>query len=193
VGEKLRIVLVDEKSERSGVLERALLESGYEVLARLAGGGDLRARIAALAPDVIIVDMHSPDRDVLEDMERLHREQPRPIVMFVDESDADSIRAAVKAGVSAYVVDGLESRKVRHVVEVAIARFEEFQALRSELDAVRTRLEDRKWIDRAKGVLMSRRGLSEEEAHAWLRRKAMDRNVKMAEIARSVIEVTELL
>ena len=190
---KLRIAIVDEKPERSNDLERALLEAGYEVVGRLTSRDDLRARIGALAPDVIIVDMQSPDRDVLEDMQRIHEEQPRPILMFVDESDSASIHAAVRAGVSAYVVDGLKSRSVRPIVEVAVARFEEFQALRNELDAARTSLADRKVIERAKGILMSRHGVSEDEAYHRLRTTAMDRNSKLADVARHVVEMAELL
>jgi len=193
VSGKLRIALVDEKPERSGDLERALVEAGYEVVGRFSGRGDLRARVGAVAPDVIIVDMQSPDRDVLEDMQRIHQEQPRPILMFVDESDSASIQAAVRAGVSAYVVDWLESRSVRPIVEVAIARFEAFQALRNELDAARTSLADRKVIERAKGILMSRHGLSEDEAYHRLRKTAMDRNAKLADVARHVVEMAELL
>jgi two-component system, response regulator / RNA-binding antiterminator len=190
---KLRIALVDEKPERSDDLERALVAEGYDVLARIASGGDLRARIAELAPDVIIVDMQSPERDVLEDMQRLQAEEPRPVVMFVDESDSESIRAAVRAGVSAYVVDGLRSRNVRPIVEVAIARFQAFQALREELDAARVSLEERKLIERAKGILMQRRGVGEPEAYQMLRRAAMDRQMKLVEVARHLIEIAELL
>jgi len=193
VTRKLRIALVDEKTERSNDLERALADAGYEVVARLTGCDDLRVRVAALAPDVIIVDMQSPDRDVFEDMQRIHREQPRPIVMFVDESDSESIHAAVRAGVSAYVVDGLKSRSVRPIVEVAIARFAEFQALRSELEAARTSLADRKLIDRAKGILMSRHNVSEDEAYHRLRKTAMDRNMKLADVARHLVEMAKLL
>jgi response regulator NasT len=193
VADKLRIALVDEKPERSSSLEAALLAEGYEVVARLGGADDLRARLAELAPDVIIVDMQSPNRDVLEDMQRLHREAPRPIVMFVDESDGASIRAAVRAGVSAYVVDGLRSRSVRPIVEVAIARFEEFQALRHELEEALESLEERKLVDRAKGILMERRGVGEQEAYRLLRKAAMDRQVKLAELARQLIATAELL
>jgi response regulator NasT len=191
--DRLRIALVDDKPERSDDLERALVAEGYDVIARLTSGDDLRARVGALAPEVIIVDMQSPDRDVLEDMRRLQSEAPRPIVMFVDESDADSIRAAVHAGVSAYVVDGLRSRSVRPIVEVAVARFEAFQALRGELDAARESLEERKLIERAKGILMQRRDVGEAEAWKLLRRAAMDRQLKIAEVARQVIEMAELL
>jgi response regulator NasT len=193
VNEKLRIALVDEKPDRSSDLERALAEAGFEVVARLGGRGDLRARLAELGPDVVIVDMQSPDRDVLEDMHRIHREQPRPIVMFVDESDSESIRAAVSAGVSAYVVDGTKARSVRPIIEVAMARFHAFQALRGELEAARASLAERKLVDRAKGILMERRGVGEEEAYRLLRKTAMDRKMKLVDVARHVIEMAELL
>lgn len=189
----LRIVLIDEKPDRSGDLERALTAEGYSVVARLSGRDDLRRRLGELAPDVVIVDMQSPDRDVLEDMQRLHRENPRPIIMFVDESDSDSIRAAVRAGVSAYVVDGAKDRRVRPILEVAIARFQEFQALRNELDAARTTLAERKGIERAKGILMSKRGVSEEEAYRLMRKMAMDQKRKLADVADQVISMAELL
>jgi response regulator NasT len=193
VGERPRIVLVDEKAERSGDLERALAAEGYSVVARLSSRDDLRARIAELAPDVVIVDMQSPDRDVFEDMQRIHAEQPRPILMFVDESDAASIRAAVRAGVSAYVVDGLRSRSVRPIVELAIARFEEHEALRRELREARLHLEERKVVDRAKGILMQRKGVGEEEAYRLLRKAAMDRQVKIADVARDLVALADLL
>jgi response regulator NasT len=193
VGERPRVVLVDEKAERSDDLERALAAEGYPVVARLSSRDDLRARIAELAPDVIIVDMASPDRDVLEDMQRLHSEVPRPIVMFVDESDAESTRAAVRAGVSAYVVDGLRARSVRPIVELAIARFEEHEGLRRELREARLHLEERKLVDRAKGMLMQRKGVGEEEAYRLLRKTAMDRQVKIADVARDLIALADLL
>lgn len=193
MADKPRIALVDENPERSGDLEGALKAEGYEVVARLGGRDDLRARIAELAPDVVIVDMQSPDRDVLEDMQRIHADQPRPIVMFVDESDGASIRAAVRAGVSAYVVDGLRSRSIRPIVEVAIARFEAFQALRQELDLARESLEGRRIVERAKGILMQRKGLGEDEAYRLLRKAAMDRQMKLAELARQLVATAELL
>jgi len=191
--ERLRIVLVDDQVARRGDLERALVEAGYEVAARLSSGGDLRARVAELSPDLLIVDLQSPDRDVLEDMQRMHQEQPRPMVMFVDESDSQSIQTAVRAGVSAYVVGGLPARRIRPIVEVAIARFEQFQSLRTELAETRERLDQRKLIDRAKGILMSKRGVSEDEAYRLLRKTAMDRKARLVEVARNVIELAELL
>lgn len=191
--EKLRIALVDEKAERSGELERSLAQFGHEVVARLSSCQDLREQVRVLAPDVIIVDMQSPDRDVFEDMQRIHREQPRPIVMFVDQSDSEQIREAVRAGVSAYVVDGLKPGRVQPIIEAAIARFQSFQALRSELEAARTSLAERKDVERAKGILMRRRGLSEEQAYALLRKTAMDGKLRLAEVARRLIEMAEIL
>jgi response regulator NasT len=190
---RLRIVLVDEKPERSGDLERALAQCGYHVVARLSQQDDLRARITELAPDVLIVDMQSPDRDILEDLRILHDAAPRPIVMFVDESDSESIQAAVRAGVSAYVVDGLKARSVKPIVEVALARFRAFQSLRGELESTRERLEERKWVERAKGILMRRRGVSEDEAYRLLRKTAMDRSARLAEVARQLVSLEELL
>lgn len=186
-------MLVDEKAERSSDLERALTAEGYRVAARLSSRDDLRARVAELAPDVIIVDMQSPDRDMFEDMRHIHRAQPRPILMFVDESDFESTRAAVRAGVSAYVVDGLRSRSVRPIVEVAIARFEEHEALRRELREARLHLEERKLVDRAKGILMQRKGIGEEDAYRMLRKAAMDRQARIADVARHLIETADLL
>jgi response regulator NasT len=193
LGEKLRIVLVDEKPERSSDLAHALVAEGYEVVARLCGQDDLRVRINALGPDVLIVDMQTPNRDVLEDMQSIHREQPRPVVMFVDESDRESIHAAVRAGVSAYVVDGLKSRRVKPIVDVAIARFAEFQALRGELESARATLAERKIVERAKGILMRRRDLAEGEAYRLLRRTSMQRKLRMVELARQVIDMEDLL
>ena len=189
----LRVIIVDERPERAAILEAALAEAGHEVVARLAGRADLAEQIAAIEPDVIIVDMDCPDRDALEDMSRITREKPCATVMFVDESDSDSIRAAVQAGVSAYVVGGLQPERVKPVLEVAIARFNEFQSLRRELESARSTLEDRKVIERAKGILMKHRGMGEEEAFRALRRMAMDRKMRLAAVARQVLAAADLL
>jgi two-component system, response regulator / RNA-binding antiterminator len=189
----IRVLIVDENAERAALVERALVQSGCEVVARLGGRADLQARINAVQPDVIVIDMDCPDRDTLEDMSRISRDQPRPTVMFVDRSDSESIRAAVRAGVSAYVVGGLSAERVRTVLDVAIARFAEFQALRSELASARTDLEERKVVERAKGILMKRRNLGEAEAFRLLRKMAMDRKARLADVARDVVAAAELL
>lgn len=191
--DSLRILIVDEDTEHQSRLERTLAACGHRVLARLSPRDDLRARIPELAPDLIIVDVPASDRELLDEMQRVHADSPRPIVMFVKESDRDSIRAAVRAGVSAYVVGGLGARSVEPVVEVALARFQEVQLLRGELASTRERLEERKWIERAKGILIARRGVSEDEAFRLLRRSAMDRNTKLVEVARQLVSLEDLL
>ncbi len=160
----MRVMLIDEEPGRSAVLEQALKEGGYTVVARLRTDEDLLGRVRELAPDVVIVDMESPSRDILEDMHSISRDQPRPIVMFAESSDSEVINAAVRAGVSAYVVDGLNSNRVKPVIDVAVARFREFQVLRTELARAKTDLAERKVIEKAKGILMKQRNLSEDQA-----------------------------
>lgn len=186
-------MIVDENAERAALIDSGLRDSGCEVVATLIGRDDLQATIVEARPDVIVIDMACPDRDTLEDMSRITRHQALPTVMFVDRSDSESIRAAVQAGVSAYVVGGLSPERVRPVLEVAIARFTEFQALRRELESARSSLEERKVIERAKGILMKRRGLGEDEAFKLLRKMAMDRKTRLATVARELVTAAELL
>jgi two-component system, response regulator / RNA-binding antiterminator len=189
----LRVMIIDEKTERAALLEDALRAAGCEVVASMILNADVQSEVNAAQPDVVIVDMECADRDVLEDMSRITRHQPRPIVMFVDRSDSESIQAAVQAGVSAYVVGGLSAERVRPVLEVAIARFKEFQSLRSELETAKSSLVERKVIERAKGLLMKHRGMAEEDAFRALRKMAMDRKVRIAAVAREVVAAAELL
>jgi response regulator NasT len=191
--DKLRVLLVDERADRARDLASTLEAAGCQVVAQLVGAVDLHATLRAVQPDVVIVDMDSPDRDTLEDMQRITSEQPRPIVMFVDETDSESIRTAVRAGVAAYVVKGASAERIRPVLEVACARFEEFQALRSELARAQSTLADRKLIERAKGILMEKRGLSEEIAFQMLRKMAMNQGVRLAEVARHVLAAAEII
>jgi len=191
--DKLRVLLVDERADRARDLASTLEAAGCQVVAQLVGAVDLHATLRAVQPDVVIVDMDSPDRDTLEDMQRITSEQPRPIVMFVDETDSESIRTAVRAGVAAYVVKGASAERIRPVLEVACARFEEFQALRSELARAQSTLADRKLIERAKGILMEKRGLSEEIAFQMLRKMAMNQGVRIAEVARHVLAAAEII
>jgi len=193
VKDKLRVLLVDERADRARDLASTLEAAGCQVVAQLLGAVDLHATLRAVQPDVVIVDMDSPDRDTLEDMQRITSEQPRPIVMFVDETDSESIRTAVRAGVAAYVVKGASAERIRPVLEVACARFEEFQALKSELARAQSTLADRKLIERAKGILMQKRGLSEEIAFQMLRKMAMNQGVRLAEVARHVLAAAEIL
>ena len=193
VKDKLRVLLVDERAERARDLARTLEDAGCQVVAQLSGPVDLHETLRAVQPDVVIVDMDSPDRDTLEDMQRITSEQPRPIVMFVDESDSESIRSAVRAGVAAYVVKGASPERIRPVLEVACARFEEYQALRNELARAQSTLAERKVIERAKGILMEKRGFSEEAAFAALRRMAMNQGIRLVEVARHVLAAAEII
>ena len=144
-------------------------------------------------PDVILIDIELPDRDTLEQLRDVGQNQPRPIVMFAERSDPETTAAALRAGVSAYVVDDLNPRRLQPIMEVAIARFREYQALRRELEETRNRLAERKVIEKAKGLLMAQRNLSEEEAYQTLRKLAMDRNQRIGEVARTVTSLLEML
>ncbi len=189
----LRVMLLDNDPARVAVLERALLDAGHEVIVRDLGQISLLESVTDTKPDVIIVDIDSPDRDTLEDMSAINRHFPRPIVMFAAHGDEKTIETAIKAGVSAYVVDGLSESRVMPVINVAIARFREYQALRDELEKTRNTLAERKVIDRAKGLLMKRRGCTEEEAYHVLRKMAMNKNLRLVEVARNVVDVMDLL
>lgn len=189
----LRVLIIDANRGRSALLEQALTDAGYQVLTRLDTTHDLLQQVVQLQPDVLLIEVDSPDRDTLENLAYLDRNNPRPIVMFASDSDSDAIGAAVRAGVSAYVVDGLHAQRVRPIVEVALARFREFQALRRELEVTRGKLEERKLVEKAKGLLMRQRGYDEEQAYQALRKLAMDRNQRLVEVARNVIDVLELL
>lgn len=189
----MRILLVDAYPERAAVLEQALLAAGHHIVAHFDHGCDLREAVLRVAPDMVIIDIDSPNRDILEDMHALNREQPRPVVIFTQDDDADLIRNAVAAGVSAYVVGDVDPVRVAPVLTVAISRFEQFQAVKRELDDARSALADRKLIERAKGILMKQKGMEEEAAYGAMRRMAMDRNLKLVELARSLIAAAELL
>jgi response regulator NasT len=190
---RLRVLVIDETAERAAVLEDGLAQSGCIVLAVVKPGDDLARVVRECQPDVIIIDADSPGRDTLESLRAINRDQPRPIVMFVDNSDAQMIQEAMKAGVSAYVIDGLNAQRVKPVLDVAIARFREFQALRDELERTKTSLNDRKIIERAKGILMEQRRISEDEAYRALRRLAMEQNQRLADVARNLINIAQLL
>jgi response regulator NasT len=189
----LRVMVVDDAVERAEIVQRALRSAGYEVIAHVTSIFDLHRRVSEFKPDVIIIDTESPDRDTLENLALMNRDAPRPVVMFTNDGDNQKIREAVDAGVSAYVVDGLTAERVKPIIDVAVARFEQFQALRRELEETEGKLADRKLIERAKGILMKSAKLGEGEAYRALRKQAMDRNLQLVEVARQVIAVSELL
>jgi response regulator NasT len=189
----LRVIVVDDETDRAETVKAALEAEGFTVVAVFGNGAGLHTKVRELAADVIIVDIDSPDRDTLEDMRRVSLEQARPVVMFAQDGKPETIRAAVEAGVAAYVVDGLKPERVRPVVDVAIAHFAQFHELRSELDKARATLAERKLIERAKGILMKRRKIDEDEAYRQMRRMAMDGKCRLIDIANKIIEAAELL
>src|SRR5205807_4905299 len=187
-----KIVIVDESPIRAAILEEGLREAGFTGVVHISEMQSLLARIYALDPDVILIDLENPSRDVLEQMFQVSRAVRRPVAMFVDQSDAASIEAAVDAGVSAYIVGGLRKERVQNILDLCISRFNAFARLQDELDRTKSALEERKVIDRAKGILMSAKNLSEEAAYALLRKTAMNENKKIVEVAQSVITAAEL-
>jgi response regulator NasT len=188
----LKIVIVDENPIRAAILEDGLREAGHVHVVRIEDTTRLLARVYAIDPDVILIDLENPSRDVLEQMFQMSRAVKRPIAMFVDQSDKASIEAAVDAGVSAYIVGSLRKERVKNILDLCISRFNAFARLQDELDRTRSALDERKVIDRAKGILMNVKNLSEEAAYALLRKTAMNENKKIAEVAQSVITAAEL-
>jgi response regulator NasT len=189
----LKIVLVDTNPIRVAILEDGLREAGYTHVVRIDETAHLLARIYAIYPDLILIDLESPSRDVLEQMFQVSRAVRRPVAMFVDQSDTASIEAAVDAGVSAYIVGGLRKERVKNILDLCISRFNAFARLQDELDRTRSALEERKVIDRAKGILMKAKNFTEEEAYVLLRRTAMNEKKRIAEVAQSVVTAAELL
>ena len=189
----LSIVIIDENRLRASVIEAGLREAGYDNLTIISDVTGIARRIADIEPDVIFIDLENPNRDMLENMFQLSRAVQRPIAMFVDRSDQAAIEAAVDAGVSAYVVDGLKRERVKPILDMAISRFNAFSRMARELEEARSELENRKLVDRAKGILMTTRGLSEADAYALLRKTAMNQNRKISEIAESLITAAGLL
>ncbi len=189
----LRVLVIDESRSRAAELCAGLALAGHQVAAVLASSADLTAQIEELRPDVILIETDSPSRDTLENLAVMNAAMPRPVVIFAQNGDTDTIRAAVKAGVAAYVVDGLAPSRLKSVIDVALARFDEHQGIKAELAAVTKSLSDRKLIERAKGLLMKSRGLDEEAAHAALRSLAMERAKPMAQVAQDLIDMAKYL
>lgn len=183
----------EEEAERSRSLRIGMLQDGYNIVAVLPADIFLPDRLAQISPDMIIVDAESQARDTLEHVVVATRDARRPIVLFTNDDDTSHVRDAIAAGVTAYVVAGLAPERVKPVLEVAMARFQHEEAMRRELADARTQLNDRKVIDRAKGILMQRHSLDEGEAYARLRKTAMDKGMKIAEVAQRIIDVVDLL
>jgi len=190
---RLSVIVIDENRIRASIIEEGLQAAGCERVTVLNELEGIVERVAELDPDVIVIDLENPNRDALEHLLAVPRAVRRPVAMFVDHSDAAMIEAAVDAGVSAYVVDGLKKERVKPILDLAIGRFNAFARLRQELEQTKQALQERKVIERAKGILMQRGGLSEAEAYARLRRTAMEENRRIAEIAQSVVTAAGLL
>jgi response regulator NasT len=189
----LSILIIDENRLRASVIEAGLREAGHDNFTIVHDVTGIARRIADIEPDVIVISLENPNRDMLENMFQLSRAVKRPIAMFVDRSDQAAIEAAVEAGVSAYVVDGLKQERVKPILDMAISRFNAFSRMQRELEEARSELENRKLVDRAKGILMTTRGLSEADAYALLRKTAMNQHRKISEIAESLITAAGLL
>ncbi|BCM24132.1 ANTAR domain-containing response regulator [Methyloradius palustris] len=189
----LRVLLVDNHAERAAPLTQLLSDAGYNVIGRLSDTANLHDAVSALQPDVVIIDTESPSRDTLEHLIVMNSNAPRPIVMFTHDGDRDKIREATKAGVSAYVVGGLAGDRLRPIMDAAIARFEEFKSLRLELNEANSKLSERKVVEKAKGLLMKQRGISEDEAYGMLRNMAMKQNIRLATLAEQVVQAAKLL
>ncbi len=189
----LRILVIDELQQRAADICRGLILAGHQVAAVLASASDLPDQVARIKPDVILIETDAPSRDTLEHIAAMERDAPRPVLVFARESDDALIKQAVAAGVSAYVVDGLEVARLKPIISVALARFEAHQSLRRELATATRKLSERSVVERAKGILMDRRGLDEGAAHAMLRKLAMDKAQPLGTVAQSVIDMADLL
>lgn len=189
----LKIVIVDESAIRAAILQEGLRDAGYLQVIHIAEMTNLLARVYAVDPDVILIDLENPSRDILEQMFQVSRVVKRPVAMFVDQSDTASIQASVDAGVSAYIVGNLQKDRIKTILDLCISRFNAFSRLQGQLDQAKNALEERKVIDRAKGIVMKAKNLTEEDAYALMRRTAMNENKKIVEIAQSIVTASEML
>ncbi len=190
---KLSIIVVEPDRERALMIVDSLREAGDNEIHVISEASGLARRISERAPDVVIVDLTSPTRDMIEELTLATSPLDRPVAMFVDQSDDSMTKAAIEAGVSAYVVDDLRPERLRPVMAAAITRFNMFRRMRDELAETKRALEERKVIDRAKGLLMKARGIGEDEAYALLRKSAMDQGKRISEVAASLVTAMDLL
>ena len=187
------ILIIDENHVRATIIQDGLREAGHTNVRWLNETSNLLRHIADIDPDVIIIDLESPNRDVLEQMFQVSRLVKRPVAMFVDQSDSVAMQDAMVAGVSAYVVDGLRKDRIKHILDMCILRFNVFSRLQDELHEAKTALADRKVIDRAKGILMAAKSLNEQEAYVLMRKTAMDQKRRLVEIARAIVTAEGML
>ncbi|MCL8302292.1 ANTAR domain-containing response regulator [Pseudomonas mosselii] len=189
----LRILLIDDTEKKVGRLKAALIEAGFEVIEAGSLSIDLPACVETVHPDVVLIDTESPGRDVMEQVVLVSRDRPRPIVLFTDEHDPGVMRQAIEAGVSAYIVEGIQATRLQPILDVAMARFESDQALKAQLLARDQQLAERKRIEQAKGLLMKMKDCNEEHAYTLMRRQAMSRQQKLIQVAEQIIAMSEIL
>lgn len=184
-----RVMLVDDLPQRSARVEEKLIQDGFEVISILPSATGLLFQIEQLKPDIILIDLQSPGRDVLDSLSVINAHNPTPVVMFSEEEDPDFIKDAVDAGVTAYMMGGVDTEKVKPVIDVAMAQFKSYQSLRQKLNTTRTQLESLSVIDKAKRLLMDQQGISEDSAHKVLRNLSMDSNQSLPQAAKSVVQI----
>jgi two-component system, response regulator / RNA-binding antiterminator len=189
----LKVMIIDNDIKRSKPLKQSLIDSGFDVVAHVENDINLHSQCLAINPDVVIIDTESPSRDTIENVCVMSMHDPRPIVMFTHDGNKEQIKLATQAGVCAYVVGTIPSERLTPVIDAAIARFEEFKNLRSELTQAKTKLDERKIVERAKGLLMKQRGLDEEAAYEMLRSMAMKKNMKLADLSNQLVETASML
>lgn len=190
---RLNVLLIDDEPERLKALEKALHTIGHHVVCQLPNTSDLNKHVEDNHPDIVIIDMDSPNRDALESMATMSKNNPRPIIFFAEQqNDRKTMSDAINAGVSAYIADGLQPDRVKAIMDTAIAHFDAHSSLRAELERTKNQLADRKVIEKAKGMLMKHQGCDEKQAFETLRKLAMDRGQKLPNVAQNVIEVLEL-
>ena len=189
---RIRVMVADDNETRGRLLVQVLADSGYDVVGLAGPGMYLPAQVAEAKPDIILVDTDAPSRDTLEQLSHIHQTMPRPVVMFATDENRETIEAAVRAGVSAYIIEGLSKSRVQPIIDVAIAHFRQHQSMREELERTRTSLEERKQIDRAKGIIMKQKNCTEDEAFVLLRRMAMDQKKRLGQVAADIVQVAGL-
>lgn len=189
----LKILLVNDTHKQVGRLRESLILAGFDVVDEVSSAFMIPRKVATLQPDMVMIDTESPSRDVLEQVVIVSQNEPRPIVMFSDDGQPSAIRAAIKAGVSAYVVEGIDAGRLEAVLAVAQARFEEDQSLKEQVKVAENKLNERKTVERAKGMLMQLRGMNESDAYSAMRKMAMDRNIRIVDVAEKLLSMNELL
>lgn len=187
------VLVIDESQQRAVEICTGLIQAGHQVAAVLPSALELVDRIKEIRPDIILIETESPSRDTLEHLAVMHRDMPRPVIMFSHDEDQQTIRSAIRSGVAAYVVEGFDVARLRPVVDVAVAHFEEHLALRKELEETSRKLSERKIVEKAKGILMKTRGMDEEAAYGALRKLAMERSQPLAKVAGNLVDMAEVL